>query len=115
MAPNLSVEAEALFRRGLEFAGFKQPANQTEHEKERHMVRDMRRFKAHYGIGPEAIKALIADLESIQGKAVTPKCLFLTICWLRLYETEEVMAGRWGWGEKNAGRSKMNTWIEFIV
>jgi hypothetical protein len=110
-ATNLS--AEALFRSGLEFAGFEQPANQTEHEKRRHMKRDMRRFKAHYGIGPEAIKALIADLESIQGKAVTPKCLFLTICWLRLYETEEVMAGRWGWGEKKCREIK-NEYLESI-
>lgn len=77
------------------------------------MVRDMRRFKAHYGIGPEAIKALIADLESIQGKAVTPKCLFLTICWLRLYETEEVMAGRWGWGEKKCREIK-NEYLDRI-
>jgi hypothetical protein len=58
-----------------------------------------RRFRAHYGIGPEAVKALIADLEA-DGDPVTPKSLFMAICWLKLYDSEHVMAGRWIYDEK---------------
>ena len=60
---------------------------------------DTRCFRAHYGVGPEAVKALIADLEK-DGKPVTPKNLFMSICWLKLYDPAEVMAGRWGYAEK---------------
>jgi hypothetical protein len=80
-----------LYSMGLSYAGFdrSRQGNQA----------DMRRFRAHFGVSPEAIEALIADIER-GGKKVTPKNLFMAICWLKLYETEEVMAGRWDHDEK---------------
>ena len=83
-----------LLKQGLEYAGFDASRQSVSADL------NMRRFRAHYGIGPEAVKALIADLEK-NGKPVTPKNLFMGICWLKLYETEEVMAGRWDHGEKH--------------
>lgn len=74
----------------------------------------MRRFRAHYGIGPSAIKALIADLKRYQpDKPVHLSSLFMAICWLRLYDTEEVMAGRWGFGEQHC-REKVRDYVSRI-
>ena len=61
----------------------------------------MRRFYAHFGLGPKPMKALIADLKEDQpNKPLDKISLFMAITWLRLYETEELMAGWWGFGEK---------------
>ena len=63
-----------------------------------------KRFRAHYGVGPKAIAALLKDLsppepdKSWSKKYV--KKLLMGVCWLKLYETEEVMAGRWDCGEE---------------
>ncbi len=61
----------------------------------------LRRFRSHYGVGPDAIAVLLSDLKRLQPeKTHDLKCLFLAINWLKLYDTEEVMAGRWGFGEE---------------
>ena len=61
----------------------------------------LERFRAHYGVDPRAIKALTRLMKtycpSFQLDLVH---LFMTMCWLRLYEVENVMAGRWQYGEK---------------
>ena len=71
-----------------------------------------RRFRAHYGVDSPAVKALISDLEA-QGEKVNPKKLFMAICWLKLYELEEVMAGRWDFGEKYC-RDTVQEYLEHI-
>ena len=74
----------------------------------------LRRFRAHYGIGPRAVEALISDLKHYQpGKSVDPKSLLMTICWIKLYDTEEVMAGQWGFGEKYC-RETVNDYLSRI-
>ena len=91
MASNLS--SDDLLELGLSYVGF---------GPERQNVSDdtnSSRFRAHFGVGPKALKALIGDLEQYGGE-VTPKKLFMSICWLKLYDSEMVMAGRWGHGEK---------------
>ena len=91
MASDLS--SDELLALGLNYVGF---------GPDRQNVSDdlnTSRFRAHYGVGPQAIRALIVDLEQ-NGENVTPKKLFMAICWLKLYDTEAVMAGRWGYGEK---------------
>lgn len=91
MASNLS--SNDLLELGLSYVGF---------GPERQNVSDdtnVSRFRAHYGVGPKAVKALIGDLEQ-NGQNVTPKKLFMSICWLKLYDSEMVMAGRWGYGEQ---------------
>lgn len=54
------------------------------------------RFRAHYGVGPLAIIAAIVDMRRKFKEEVEVKHLMMTLCWLKLYETENVMAGRWG-------------------
>ena len=51
----------------------------------------MKRFRSHFGVGPKAIIAILRD-----AKDVNIENLLMTLCWLKLYETEHVMAGRWG-------------------
>ena len=68
-----------------------------------------RRFRAHYGVDSPAVKALIADLQA-RGEKVDPKKLFMTICWLKLYDMEEVMAGRWTIERNIAEIQFKNTW-----
>ena len=93
--PNHSNRAK-LLAFGLTLVGF---------DKSRQTCREalcVRRFRAHYGVSPAAIKALITDLERYQpGKTIDEVSLFMAVSWLRLYATEEVMAGRWGFGKQH--------------
>lgn len=60
----------------------------------------VRRFRAHYGVGPESIVHLMHDLKRYQpGKSHDLRYVFMAASWLKLYDTEEVMAGRWQFGE----------------
>lgn len=61
----------------------------------------MKRFRAHYGVGPRALLALFTDLITFQpNRNVVLKSLLMALSWMKLYDTEEVMAGRWGYGER---------------
>ena len=91
-SPASSLSTQELFEQGLTFIGFDSSRQNCSNELSE------RRFRAHYGVDAAAIKALIADLEKV--KPVIPKSLFMAICWLKIYDLEEVMAGRWGYGEK---------------
>ena len=57
-------------------------------------------FRSHFGIGPEAIVAIIADIKHNKRENIILSHLMMTLCWLKLYETEHVMSGRWGFGEE---------------
>ena len=64
---------------------------------------NLKRFRAHYGIDPNAIIAIVKDLKINAKDMKTNKELkqvMMTLCWLKLYKTEHVMAGRWGFGEE---------------
>ncbi len=83
---------------GLNVAGFG-PGRQKVSDKLR-----MKCFRSHFGIGTTAILALVEDLKVDTGDRKNKKDLLkhilMTLCWLKLYETEHVMAGRWGYGEE---------------
>jgi hypothetical protein len=57
------------------------------------------RFRAHFGVGPKALSELHSDLATIMPK-IDIKEFFLAFSWLKLYETEHVLAGRWVLSEK---------------
>lgn len=92
--PNRSKRAEALAD-GLSYVGF---------DYSRQKCREallVRRFRAHYGVGPKAIAAVFSDLKRYQPeKSHDLRCLFMAASWLKLYDTEEIMAGRWQFGEE---------------
>jgi hypothetical protein len=52
-----------------------------------------RRFRAYFGVGPKALSELYSDLATLMPK-IDIKEFFLTLSWLKLYETESVLAGR---------------------
>ena len=60
-----------------------------------------RRFRAHFGIGPRAISSLIAAMTRYQtNNRFNLRSLFMAIYWMKRYDTEEVMASRWGFCEQ---------------
>jgi hypothetical protein len=85
---NMDVKSVMSF--GLDMVGF---------GAKRQTVRDslnMQCFRAHFGVGSKAIVAMLKDLSSKQNV----EHIMITLCWLKLYETEHVMSGRWGYGEE---------------
>ncbi|KAL7552212.1 hypothetical protein ACHAWF_015432, partial [Thalassiosira exigua] len=92
--PNRSSRAK-LLAFGLTHVGFPEPRQKCRE------ALCLRRFRAHYGVGPAAIKALVADLKHYQpGKHHDLTSVFMATSWLKLYDIEEAMAGRWGFGEE---------------
>jgi hypothetical protein len=70
---------------GLEMVGF---------GAKRQKVRDtlnMQHFRSHFGIGPEAIIDLIANMKHDKSDTLLSH-LMMTLCWLKLYETKHVMS-----------------------
>ncbi len=56
----------------------------------------MQCFRAHFGVGPKAIVAMLKDLSSKQNVGH----IMIMLCWLKLYETKHIMSGRWGYSEE---------------
>jgi len=57
---------------------------------------NMERFRGHFGVGPKAIAACFKDLKAMyKNEKLELKHFMMTVCWLKLYETGSVMAGRW--------------------
>ena len=74
----------------------------------------VRRFRAHYGVGPGAINNLFSDLQRYQPEKIHElRYVFMATSWLKLYDTEEVMAGRWQFGEEHC-RNKVKDYVERI-
>ncbi len=92
MASNLS--SDDLLELGLSYVGF---------GPERQNVSDdtnVSRFRAHFGVGPKAVKALIGDLEQ-NGQNVTPKN-----CLCR-FAGSSCMTLRWSWQDIGAKESSI--------
>jgi len=105
--PNTSKRAEILAE-GLSHVGF---------DESRQKCREglnVRRFRAHYGVGPGAIKNLFFDLQRCQpDKYHELGYVFMAASWLKLYDTEEVMVGRWNFGEEHC-RNMVRDYVERI-
>lgn len=75
---------------GLVFAGF-----DSKRQRKVGLKRNTRRFLSFYGVEPLTIKALFADLRSSYPKLLFVN-LMMTINWFKLYDSEPVLEGRWG-------------------
>jgi hypothetical protein len=84
-----TLDVGSIMSYGLHIAGF---SKQNVAEK-----LNMQRFRSHFGVGPKAIVAILNDLPNQEHGQEQKKVerLMMTLCWLKLYETEHVMAGRW--------------------
>ena len=89
-----AITEEWMLRTGLTFVGFP-PSRQKVRT-----IQNLSRFKAFYGVGPKALVALHNDLLEEGIGSLDAKDFFMAISWLRLYDTEHVMAGRWGLSEE---------------
>ena len=105
--PNTSNRA-AILSAGLSHAGF----DASRQECRAGLL--VRRFRAHYGVGPESILGVWTDLKRHQPeKSHDLRYVFMAACWLKLYDTEEVMAGRWKYGEDHC-RDQVTEYVERI-
>jgi hypothetical protein len=83
------LDEDKMLSFGLSLVGFDQTTRQT-------VCRELQlqRFCAFFGVGPKALACLYRDL-SAQMMAIDPQYFLMTINWLKLYNTEHVLAGRW--------------------
>ena len=74
---------------------------------------NMERFKAHYAVGPLTIRALLIDLKEEHHSLINEKDFFMALNWLKLYDTEHVLAGRWKFHEETI-RDKVQAYTKKI-
>lgn len=88
-----ALDGDYILKIGLQFVGF---------DDRRQKVRNdlnMKRFRAHYGCGPKGLAALYKDLINSQHNNVDSfnlRDFLMAFNWLKLYDTQHVLAGRWG-------------------
>jgi hypothetical protein len=105
--PDRSVEG--ILSMALDLVGFGPTRQVTS------MDLKLRRFRSHFGVGPETVKEMFEKLnEEHRGFDVDLKGLLMALNWLKLYDPEEVLAARWGISEKNL-RVKIRTYVEMIA
>jgi DDE superfamily endonuclease len=85
-----NYDCKDFLRLGLALVGFND---------KRQLVTDelnQRRFIAFFGVGPKALASLFTDLEPPKDAAK----FLMAVNWLKLYDTEHVLSGRWSMDEK---------------
>ena len=87
-----TMTADDILLYGLCYAGFGRDRQQV---KEKLSVD---RFKAHYGLEPRTVKDLMVDLLD-EFPSMSFKDLLMGLNWLKLYDIECVLAGRWNYSE----------------
>jgi hypothetical protein len=98
----LFLSAADFLELGLHFAGFEQHRNQRTC-----MPTNLRRFRAHFGVSPEALSAIFTDLQTTTIVAARidkpdPDHFLMALNWLRSYKVEEQLAGSCKVTEKTA-------------
>jgi hypothetical protein len=86
------MTADDILLYGLTFVGFGK-------ERQRVVIKtSVHRFKAHYGPEPRTVKDLLSDLCN-KFPDTSFKELMMGLNWLKLYDIESVLAGRWNYDE----------------
>ena len=104
---HISPEAKKMLSFGLSLVQF---------GKKRKKCREalsIRRFQSHYGIGPGAVKQLAIDLKEKYNEPFNLPNVCMALYWLKLYGTEEVMAGQWG-HEEQCCRENTKKYVRLI-
>jgi hypothetical protein len=89
---------------GLTLVGFEKRLDGSEGIK-------MRRFRSHFGAGPKALASMYSDL--LQTEQIASATFLMALNWLRLYDNEHVLAGRWKLDEKTI-REKVRQTVKSI-
>lgn len=78
---------------------------------------NLERFKAHFGVGHSTVRGLFQDLKeanpTVDNKVFNYAHAFMTLNWMKLYDTEHVLAGRWGLHEETI-RNKVKAYTKSI-
>lgn len=70
---------------------------------------NLERFNAFFGVGPRALASLFNDLDD-----ANEDDFLMTLNWLKLYDTEHVLSGRWGLHEETI-RQKVKKYASMIA
>jgi hypothetical protein len=97
-----AITGEAMLQFGLLHAGFNADRQKVV------AATNIRRFRAFYGVGPNALSALYNDLP---GPKKDPMRFLMAVKWLMLYDTEHVLSGRWALLEETL-RSVVKEYID---
>lgn len=104
----LELSADDVLKHGLEYVGFGHERQSKVNKK-----KNKERFRAFYGIGNDAVAALLKDLqtsESARVKNLNLKHFFLALNFLKTYNTEVVLSGWWDFHEDT-----VNKWSWFYI
>jgi len=91
------VTAAEVLTAGLTYAGFNAQRQQRVSIK-----RNVKRFKAHFGVGHTTVTPLLIDVMNKYGNTHLKDCL-MTMNWLKLGDSLEVLSGRWKQCEEYIG------------
>ena len=83
---------------GLTYCGFDRKRQQRVN-----LDRNIRRFKAFFGVSPTTIVPMMKDLKDNNTTMCYKDCL-MGMNWLYLYDSQEVLSGRWGRCENDIGK-----------
>ena len=62
------------------------------------------RFKAFFGVSPTTVVPILKDLKDVHGADLNCITILMTMNWYFLYETREVLSGRWGFSENQISK-----------
>jgi hypothetical protein len=88
------VTEQHVMAKGFRFGGFPGERQNVRLELNRE------RFRALYGVSPKAVQVCTNDLSS-KGFDLNLEDVLMAMNWLRLYDTEHVLAARWGLSEES--------------
>jgi len=83
---------------GLSYCGY-----DTRRQEKVKLYRNIKRFNAFFGVSPTTLLPLMKDLKDMYPNMIY-KDFLMSINWLFLYETREVLGGRWNRCENDIGR-----------
>ena len=86
---------------GLSYCGF-----DAKRQKRVNLDRNIKRFKSFFGVPPTTVAPILKDLKDNNPNLIHKDSL-MAMNWLYLYETREVLSGRWGPNENNIGTRVM--------
>jgi hypothetical protein len=105
----IEINANSILTLGLKWAGFDRKVREKE---------ELRRFRSFYGIGPLAIEKMLHDMQTVNDQETgipickKPNILYhlMALNWLKTYDTETILAGRWKLDEDTARK-----WVWYYI
>jgi len=91
------TDVDVLFA-GLSYCGF----DRTKQNRV-NIDRNLRRFKSFFGVPPTTVVPILTDLKNVDPDVIY-RDILMAMNWLYLYESREVLSGRWGPCENEIGK-----------